>query len=44
MNKLILIVGPCVIESEETVMTIAKTMKKIAERLDLDYYFKASFE
>lgn len=39
-----LIAGPCVIESEENVMQIADTVKGIAERLDLDYYFKASFD
>ena len=39
-----LIAGPCVIESEENVMLIAKTIKEIAEKLDLDYYFKASFD
>lgn len=39
-----LIAGPCVIESEENVMQIAETVKGIAERLDLDYYFKASFD
>ena len=39
-----LIAGPCVIESEENVMYIAKTIKDIAERLELDYYFKASFD
>ncbi len=44
MSKFILIAGPCVIESEENVMLIAKTIKDIAERLDLDYYFKASFD
>ena len=44
MSKLMLIAGPCVIESEENVMLIAETMKGIAERLDLDYYFKASFD
>ncbi len=39
-----LIAGPCVIESEENVMQIAETLKGIAERLDLDFYFKASFD
>lgn len=39
-----LIAGPCVIESEENVMLIADKVKDIAERLDLDYYFKASFD
>lgn len=44
MSKIILIAGPCVIETEERVMQIAETVKKISERLDLDYYFKASFD
>ena len=39
-----MIAGPCVIESEKSVMYIAKAVKEIAERLDLDYYFKASFD
>ena len=44
MSRLLVIAGPCVIESEENVMLIAETVKGIAERLDLDYYFKASFD
>lgn len=44
MSKFMLIAGPCVIESEENVMLIAKTIKETAEKLDLDYYFKASFD
>lgn len=44
MGKFILIAGPCVIESEKNVMQIAETIKGIAKRLDLDYYFKASFD
>ena len=44
MSKFKLIAGPCVIESEENVMLIAEKVKAIAERLDLDYYFKASFD
>lgn len=44
MDKLMLIAGPCVIESEENVFQIAEEMKGIAERLSLDYYFKASFD
>ncbi len=43
-GKFILILGPCVIESEECVMRIAETVKCIADRLELDYYFKASFD
>lgn len=44
MNKFLLIAGPCVIETEETVMQIAETVKGISERLNLDFYFKASFD
>lgn len=44
MSKFVLIAGPCVIESEENVMLIAEKLKKIAGRLDLDLYFKASFD
>lgn len=44
MGKFTLIAGPCVIESEENVMLIARTVKEIVERLDFDYYFKASFD
>jgi len=44
MKKLILIAGPCVIESEEMVLLIAKSMKTICDNLGIDYYFKASFD
>lgn len=44
MNKLMVIAGPCVIESEENVMLIAKSLREISERLDIDLYFKASFD
>lgn len=44
MGKFLLIAGPCVIESEENMMMIAEKVKGIAERIDLDYYFKASFD
>ena len=44
LNRFMLIAGSCVIESEENLMLIAETMKGIAERLSLDYYFKASFD
>ncbi len=39
-----LIAGPCVIESEEMVMSIAAEMKGITERLGIPYTFKASFD
>lgn len=44
MSRFPLIAGPCVIESEENVMLVAKTVAGMAERLELDYYFKASFD
>lgn len=43
-KKLLLISGPCVIESEENVLYIAKKMKEITDKLNIDYYFKASFD
>ncbi len=39
-----LIAGPCVIESEEMVLSIAAEMKAITERLGIPYTFKASFD
>ena len=44
MKRIKLIAGPCVIESEDCVMYIAKTVKEISERLDVEYFFKASFD
>lgn len=39
-----LIAGPCVIESEEQVLSIAQQMKNITEQLGISYTFKASFD
>ncbi len=39
-----LMAGPCVIESEKTVMHIAETMVTITQRLNIPYVFKASFD
>ena len=44
MSKFTLIAGPCVIESEELTYSIAKQLKEIANRLDIDLYFKSSFD
>lgn len=44
MNRLTLIAGPCVIESEENVMLIAKKINDISVSLNLNCYFKASFD
>lgn len=39
-----LIAGPCVIENEEMIMRTAEKLKEITERLEIPYYFKASFD
>lgn len=39
-----LIAGPCVIESEEMVLSIAREMKEITDELAIPYTFKASFD
>lgn len=39
-----LIAGPCVIESEEMVLSIAGQMKQITDELGIPYTFKASFD
>ena len=39
-----LIAGPCVIESEELVLSVASQMKGITEELGIPYTFKASFD
>lgn len=44
MNRMTVIAGPCVIESEESAMFIAEKLCEIASRLDLNYYFKASYD
>ncbi|MFH1846384.1 MAG: 3-deoxy-8-phosphooctulonate synthase [Candidatus Omnitrophota bacterium] len=41
---LVLIAGPCVIESEESVFEHAKAIKAIAGKLNIPYIFKASYD
>jgi len=43
-NPLALIAGPCVIESQENALEIAKELKKICSNLKIPYIFKASYE
>jgi 2-dehydro-3-deoxyphosphooctonate aldolase (KDO 8-P synthase) len=38
------IAGPCVIESSDLCMTIARHVKQVCDRLGLTYIFKASFD
>ena len=43
-SPLVIIAGPCVIESSDLCMTIARHVKGICDRLGLKYVFKASFD
>lgn len=43
-GRFTLMAGPCAIESEENVMYLAENIKKIADKLGIDYYFKASWD
>ena len=42
-NPLVLIAGPCVIESEEIVLKTAESVKTIADRLHMPFIFKSSY-
>lgn len=39
-----LIAGPCVIESEEATMRLAESLKKLAQRINIPWIFKASYD
>lgn len=43
-SRLFLIAGPCVIESYERTLMIGREIKKICERLGVQYIFKASYD
>ncbi len=43
-NRLIIVAGPCVIESESLCLRIASRLCRVCERLGLLYVFKASFD
>lgn len=43
-KKFIVIAGPCVIENEEITLQIAEELKRVSSKLDIDFYFKASFD
>ncbi len=43
-QKFIIIAGPCVIESEQNVMYIARAVRDIVSKFDVDFYFKASWD
>ena len=43
-NPLVLIAGPCVIESRDAALQVADSVKAITERLGIPYIFKASYD
>jgi 2-dehydro-3-deoxyphosphooctonate aldolase (KDO 8-P synthase) len=43
-DRLFLIAGPCVIESEALCLRVASTLKRVCSRLGIVYVFKASFD
>lgn len=43
-NMFFLMAGPCVIEGEEITYKIAKELKRITERLEVPFIFKASYK
>lgn len=43
-NPLVLIAGPCVIESESMCLDIARTLKGITAKLGIPFIFKSSFD
>ncbi len=43
-DKLFIIAGPCVIESADVCLTIARHVKSVCDNLGLPYIFKASFD
>ena len=42
--SLILVAGPCVIESRDLIFEIAERVKQMTDRLGIEYIFKASFD
>ena len=43
-RQLILIAGPCVVESEKLCLTVGSHLKKVCDEMDIFYVFKASFD
>jgi 2-dehydro-3-deoxyphosphooctonate aldolase (KDO 8-P synthase) len=43
-KKLFLVAGPCVIESREHALTMAKKIKRVSDDLRIPFIFKASFD
>jgi len=41
---LVLIAGPCVIESKETALNLAASIRKITAKVNIPFIFKASYD
>lgn len=44
MDKMILLAGPCAMESKDICFQVADTMAEIVQKYPVDYYFKTSFD
>ena len=44
MERMIVMSGPCVIESAKGLNAVAEALKPLAENPQIDFYFKASFD
>ncbi|MDR2676935.1 MAG: 3-deoxy-8-phosphooctulonate synthase [Endomicrobium sp.] len=43
-NPFVVIAGPCVIESEKHVLTLAENLKKLTSKFEIPFIFKASYD
>lgn len=43
-RRLFLVAGPCVVETEELSLTVAKAVAALCDKLGIDYIFKASYD
>ncbi|MBA7576375.1 2-dehydro-3-deoxyphosphooctonate aldolase [subsurface metagenome] len=43
-NQIVLFGGPCVIESEEHLLTVDKKIKEVTTQLNISYILKTSFD
>ena len=43
-NKLTILAGPCAIESLDIMRETAEGLKKVCEKLDINYVFKCSYD
>lgn len=43
-DKLTILAGPCAIESRDVLFKVAEALKKVTQKLDINYVFKSSFD